>query len=333
MFNHENWNFLQLFAGEGAGGGSAGTGSAGGDGAASGSATGETAADAGQQRLRELGVPENRIRKPRAKKASPLPDGAYRTEQQVQKQPEQVAAAQTTNAQTEQEPSTRMSWEEIKKDPEYNAQIQEIVKQRVKDGDTNRAILETLAPALKALAQEQGLDPENIDYAALAKSITGEYEDKALEMGVSKETVMKLDQQQRTLDQQKMINHMQKLKMQGQVLKETFPGFDLRTELQNPVFARLVSPGVGLSVEDAYHAVHRKEIQAASMQVAAQRTAQQISNAIQSGSRRPDETGSASQAPSVSTFDYRKASPAQRNALKAEIRRAAARGEKIYPGR
>lgn len=333
MFNHENWNFLQMFAGEGAGGGSAGTGSAGGDGAASGSATGETAADAGQQRLRELGVPENKIRKPRAKKASPLPDGAYRTEQQVQKPTEQVAAAETTNAQTEQKPSTRMSWEEVKNDPEYNAQIQEIVKQRVKDGDTNRAILETLAPALKHLAQEQGLDPENIDYAALVKSITGEYEDKALEMGVSKETVMKLDQQQRTLEQQKFQNHIQKLEQQAEGMKVTFPNFDLRAEMQNPVFARLTSPYINMSVEDAYYAVHRKEIQAKSDQVIANKTAQMVSNAIQSGSRRPDESGAASQAPSVSTFDYRKASPAQRNALKAEIRRAAARGEKIYPGR
>ena len=68
------------------------------------------------------------------------------------------------------------------------------------------------------------------------------------------------------------------------------------------------------------------------MQVTAQKTAEKISNAIASGSRRPDESGTSSQAPSVSTFDYRNASRDQREALKKRIREAAARGEKLYPG-
>jgi hypothetical protein len=94
----------------------------------------------------------------------------------------------------------------------------------------------------------------------------------------------------------------------------------------------MTSPNVGISVEDAYYAIHRNEIQTAAMQVTAQKTAQKISNAIQAGSRRPDESGTSSQAPSVSTFDYRTASRDQREALKKRIRDAAARGEKLYPG-
>lgn len=328
MFNQNKWRLLQLFADGGASGASGATG---GDGGAA-AETGDNSADAGQQRLLELGVPKDKIRKPRAKQASTLPEGAYRTQQQLEKPKEQAAAAETTNAQTEQQPPTRMSWEEIMKDPEYNQKMQDTVKARLKDADANKAILDTLAPVIKQLAQEHGLDPEHPDYQALVKSVTGEYEDKALEMGVSKETVMKLDQQQRTLEQQKFQNHIQKLEQQGEAMKAVFPKFDLRTEMQNPTFARLTSPNIGLSVEDAYYAVHRKELQTASMQVAAKQTAKMISNAIQSGSRRPDETGSATQAPSVTTFDYRKASRAQRDELKARIRAAAARGEKIYPG-
>lgn len=328
MFNQNKWRLLQLFADGGASGASGATG---GDGGAA-AATGDNSADAGQQRLLELGVPKDKIRKPRAKQASTLPEGAYRTQQQLEKPKEQAAAAETTNAQTEQQPPTRMSWEEIMKDPEYNQKMQDTVKARLKDADANKAILDTLAPVIKQLAQEHGLDPEHPDYQALVKSVTGEYEDKALEMGVSKETVMKLDQQQRTLEQQKFQNHIQKLEQQGEAMKAVFPKFDLRTEMQNPTFARLTSPNIGLSVEDAYYAVHRKDLQTASMEVAAKQTAKMISNAIQSGSRRPDETGSATQAPSVTTFDYRKASRAQREELKARIRSAAARGEKIYPG-
>jgi hypothetical protein len=118
-----------------------------------------------------------------------------------------------------------------------------------------------------------------------------------------------------------------------EALKRVFPNFDLRTELQNPVFARMTSPNVGVSVEDAYHAVHRKEIMSAGMQVTAQQTAQAISNAIQAGSRRPAENGTSGQSASVTTFDYSRASKAQRDALKREIYAAKARGEKLYPGR
>ena len=225
-----------------------------------------------------------------------------------------------------------MSWEEVKKDPEYNAEINKIVRARLKDAEAAQAAMTTLSPWLKNIATEQGLDPENIDYEALVKSSNGEYDKKALELGVSKETARQMDQQQRTLEQQKFQNHIMQLEQQGQELKATFPGFDLRMEMQNPVFSRLVSPNVGLSVEDAYHAVHRKEIQAASMQVAAQKTAQQISNAIQSGSRRPDESGAGAQAPSVTTFDPRKMSRAEREALKQRIYQASAQGRKLYPG-
>ena len=71
----------------------------------------------------------------------------------------------------------------------------------------------------------------------------------------------------------------------------------------------------------------------ASMEVTAQKVAQKISNDIQAGNRRPHENGTSGQAPSVTTFDYSKASREQREELKRRIRDAAARGEKLYPGR
>ena len=135
----------------------------------------------------------------------------------------------------------------------------------------------------------------DIDYDALAQAISNDesfYEQKALEMGISVETAKKMDQmerdaerQQRTLEQQKFQNHIMKLEQQGEEMKKVFPKFDLRTEMQNPVFARMTSPNVGISVQDAYYAVHRDEIQRASMQVTAQKTAQKISQSIQAGSK------------------------------------------------
>ena len=329
------WLNLQLFAGEG-------TGEGGGE-----AASGENATAAAEQRLRELGVPEAKIRKSASKVASRMPTQSSHT----------VEETNVVTATTEEKPTTeetkdnnvstkRMSWDEIMKDPEYNKEMQAVVRSRLKSEKSAEEALGKMAPAIEVMARKYGLDPGNMDYDALAKAINDDdayYEDKALEMGVSVETAKKVDQMERnnarekalnerSLQEQKIQQHFVKLENQGEELKKVFPNFDLRKELQNPVFARMTAPGVGLSVEDAFYAVHRNEIQAAAMQVTAQKTAEKISNAIQSGSRRPDESGASSQAPSVSTFDYRKASREQREALKKKIRDAAARGEKLYPG-
>ena len=341
------WFWLQLFAGEGAG---ASGGEGGGDGAVSGVNDGVAAE---HQRLLELGVPEEKLRK-RAKRANAkLPEGAVRTapkQAQEQKPQEQVATAKenpTEEKPTENPAPTRMSWDEIMADPEYNKQMQMTVQSRLKSAKQAEEALAKMAPALEVLARKHGLDPNNPDYEALAKAVNDDdayYEDKALELGVSIDAAKRIDQQERdnarkqqeearNLEQQKLRNHFVKLEQQGEALKKVFPNFDLRTELQNPVFARMTSPNVGVSVEDAYHAIHRKEIMSRGMQVTAQQTAQKISNAIQAGSRRPDENGTSGQAASVTTFDYSKASKQQRDALKREIYAAKARGEKLYPGR
>lgn len=346
---HKNkWFWLQLFAGEGGGAGASAGGEGGGDGAVSGVSDG---VDAEHQRLRELGVPEEKLRKRAQRASAKLPEGAVRTApKETAKPQEQVATAEPnpTEDKTEKAAPTRMSWEEIMADPEYNKQMQSVVQSRLKNAKTAEETLSKLAPVIEVVARKYGQDPANVDYDALVKSVNDDdayYEDKALEMGVSLETAKRIDQQERdharqqreearNLEEQKLRNHFMRLEQQGEALKQVFPNFDLRTELQNPVFARMVAPGTGImSVEDAYHAVHRKEIEAAQSQVIAQRTAEKISNAIQAGSRRPDENGTSGQSPSVTTFDYSKASREQREALKREIRAAAARGEKLYPGR
>ena len=341
------WFWLQLFAGEGAGA------SAGGEGGGDGAVSGDNGLAAEDQRLLELGVPEEKLRK-RAKRASAkLPEGAVRTapkEVQEQKPQEQVATAEEnpTEEKTDTPTPARMSWDEIMADPEYNKQMQATVQSRLRSAKNAEENLAKLTPALEVLARKYGQDLDNMDYEALAKAINDEdeyYEDKALELGTTVEAAKHIDQQERgdarqkreearNLEEQQMRNHFVNLEKQGEALKKVFPNFDLRTELQNPAFSRMVAPGKGImSVEDAYKAVHRKELEAAQSQVIAQRTAQNISNAIQAGSRRPDENGISGQSPSVTTFDYSKASKAQRDALKQQIRAAAARGEKLYPGR
>lgn len=328
----DKWLDLQLFAGEGAG-----------DGGGEGAATGENNADAGHQRLLELGVPADKIRKNRAYKLNtPAPKSAEAGQAKAPENQHAQAAAATNPTEEPTGSPARMSWEQIMADPEYNKQMQAVVQSRLKHAKGAEESLGKLTPALELLARKHGQDPANIDYDALAKAISDDesfYEEKALEMGVSVETAKRIDQQERdnarqqrqeamNLEQQKFQQHIVKLEQQGEAMKQVFPNFDLRKELQNPVFARMTSPNVGISVQDAYYAVHRNEIMSAGMQVAAQKTAQKISNSIAAGSRRPNENGTSGQAPSVTTFDYRSMSPEQKKAFKDRIRS----GEKIYPG-
>ena len=334
----KKWLNLQLFAGEGAG-----------DGGGEGAATGESAVDPGQQRLLELGVPADKIRKNRAYKLNAPTAKPAAAEQSVaqEQKPEQAAAADNPTEETKTDSPTRMSWDEIMADPEYNRQMQAVVQSRLRTAKDAEDKLGKLTPALELIARAKGLDPANIDYDALAKAITDDesyYEQKALEMGVSVETAKKIDQQERdtarqerekaiTLEQQKIRQHIVKLEQQGEEMKKLFPNFDLRKEMQNPAFARMLAPDMPITVEQAYNAVHYKELQAAAMQVTAQKTAQKIANDIQAGNRRPNENGTSGQAPSVTTFDYSKASKEQREAFKRELNAAWARGEKLYPGR
>ena len=332
--NKNKWLDLQLFAGEG------------GEGGGEGAATGVEAVDPGQQRLLELGVPADKIRN-RAKKATAkVPEGAVSSPVTDRKPEKQVAAADAPTEVQKPDAPARMSRKEIMDDPEYNKEMQAVIQSRLRSAKGAEEALQKMTPAFEVLARKHGLDPNNIDYEALAKKIDDDeqyYEDKALEMGVSIEEAKKLDQKQRneirqqrqeamTLEQKKIQDHIMGLERQAEELKKVFPKFDLRTELRNPVFARMTAPNSGLSLEDAYYAIHRKELQAAAMHATAQATRQQISNAIQANGRRPQENGTSGQAPSVTHFDYSKASPEQRKQFKAFLEAERAAGRKVYPG-
>lgn len=336
---NEKWLNLQLFAGEGAGaGGEGGEGAATGDNVAN--------ADAGQ-RLRELGVPDSVLRK-RARYAAKAPEPTVKTEEAEPKAAEEKVQDAAAENPTEEKTDTpaRMSWDEIMADPEYNRQMQAVVQSRLKSAKGAEEALAKLTPALELLARKHNLDPTKMDYDALTKAISDDdsyYEDRALQMGTSVETAKKIDQQERdtarqkkaeelSIQEQRIRNHFASLENQALAMQKIVPNFDLQTELKNPAFLRMTSPNVGISVRDAYYAVHHDEMQTAAMQATAKATAQNISNNIQARQRRPDENGISGQAPSATTFDYKNASREQREAFKRDLRARMARGEKVYPG-
>ena len=273
---------------------------------------GETAPDAGEQTLEQLGVPAELI----AKRAKRTP---HRAEPAAPKQEPQRDAAAEQPEKEKPAAQKRMTWDEIMADPEYNRQMQETVRQRLKDSRGAEERLHALDPAMQILAQRYGLK-DAADSKALAKAILEDnsfYEDKAAEMGVEPDVARRIDQMERA--------------EQEAELKKTVPDFDLQKEMQNPTFLRMTAPGSGLRVADVYFALHRQELQEAARKQAAQEAAQKISASVRAGSNRPVENGVSSQAPSTGSIDYAHMTRAQRQALKDEILRAAARGEKIYP--
>lgn len=247
--------------------------------------TGENAAVPGQQRLLDLGVPAGVLEKRAESRGQ---DAAAREGEQ-----------------------RRMSWEEIMADPEYNSRMQAVVRSRLKDARQSQAALEKLTPGLEALARQEAMDPERLDYDALAG---------ALEKKFRQDT-----------QRDRIRSHFEDLQRQAAELRKQFPDFDLSAQLQDPAFLRMTAPGTGISLENAYFALNRDALQSAAMELAAKKTAELISNNIRATGRRPQENGLSAQAPSVSTFDYRNASPRQRADLKKRILEASAQGRKLYP--
>jgi len=336
---------LQLFAGEGAGDGGNGDGAV----------TGVEGADPGHQELLALGVPKDKLPKNVAYRKATAAKTATAEQDDGQKKDEGQSHGAEENTQQEEQGAKRLTWDEIKADPEYKEafqkEMQSMMRSRLRSAKEAEENLAKLMPALEVLARDRGMDMENIDYGKLADAINQDksfYEDGAIERGDSVEAYMEKDQQQRTesrdqraqaksLRDQLFEEHVNKMYQQGEALKKLFPNFDLNKELQNPAFARMTAPGEGImSVEDAYRAVHRKEIEAATAQVTAQMTAQQISNAIQSGSHRPQENGTSGRSSSVITFDYAKASREERAKHDAWVRSELAKGRnprpEDYPG-
>lgn len=223
---------------------------------------------------------------------------------------------------------------------EYNARVQDAISKRFKSSEAVAERQKALTPILEILANKYGIDASDIDKMdldKLGKAIMEDdsyFEAEALEKGVPVETLKALKRMEAENKQMKeaMENRQrqdrnrkayEELVRQSESVKSVYPGFDLKSEMENPNFGRLIAAGV--DARTAYEVVHRDEIQPAMAQHIAQKTAERIANNIQSGARRPAENGANSQNSAVTKTDVTKLTKEDR----AEIARRVARGEKI----
>ena len=308
---------LQLFADGGAG-------AAGGDGGAAAGAEGTATG---------VNVPAAEGRKQK-RRENPLANVKYGIQPDV----EQAAPAKEEAANKDQPEEDFESLIKGKYKADFDARVQGIIRDRFKANSENEDKLAKLQPLLEMLGQKHDVDPTDIDQLV---RIVGDddslYEDEAMQRGVSVETLKNIKRMERenerlkakeeqSIAQQRLHSHFNRLAQQAEQVKQIYGDFDLMTEMKNPAFARLTAPGVGFDVQTAYEMTHYKELRDFAVRQTAQQTAENMSKAIQSGSKRPVENGmSGQQGASIVKTDPNHFTREDR----AEIRRRVARGEKI----
>ena len=314
---------------------------------AMGGGSGETAAPA-QQTAPAEGVnaqPQREGRRPNIFPMVPKADvqRARPARNAARQIPTAPAAGQPQQPMAEQ--AAAETWEDVKKryKAEYGADVKAAVDDRFRNqadlsGRLNSAmqVLASIAPFYGINADDEG----NIDLEKLSHAIQDDnrfYEQSALEKGIPVETekhIRQLEMQEkqrqiearRSLEQERLRSHLVKLREQEAELKQEFPDFDLMAEVQsNPAFARMTGPDGGLTVRQAYMALHGDELMYRRSQAIEERTKQNMSRAIQAGAMRPQENGMTGTGGGLQNIDPAHMTREQR----LEIRRRVKAGDRI----
>ena len=116
---------------------------------------------------------------------------------------------------------------------------------------------------------------------------------------------------------------------EAETVKQDYPDFDLMQEIQNPVFASLISSknqATRLSLKAAYEACHVEEIRQMAARQAAKLAEANTVQSIRAGAHRPKEAGSGTESAVAPTkIDITKLTREQRR----DLERRAERGERI----
>ena len=308
---------LQMFAG-------------GGEGSAAG------AADAGAQ----AGVqPESPAPENKRQKRNPLQNVKY-----GRQLPEQKAEVQQQDAQAQVAAAQTESFDELirgKYKQDFDARVQAIVQDRVRNSKKSDETLSKLQPVLQMLGSQYGIDASDIssiDADAFAQKVLDDrkyYEQEAAEKGIPIDAYMKMKrverendvlrrQGQQYLAEQQKREQFGRLMSQFEDVKQVYPQADFKTEMENPAFWRLFANGV--DARTTYEVIHRDEIQRGAMQYAVQRTKEQVAASMAANSRRPVENGNTATPASITKEDPSTWTAEDRR----EIRRRVQNGERIF---
>ena len=214
-----------------------------------------------------------------------------------QKQVQQVQQPQTPADAQAAADDRRNKWNEIKKEYHdlYGEDVGGAVRDRFKNQSDASKQLNDLQPMLEVLMQKAGAKSVE-DLRDIILNDDSRYEEEAEEKGITVEALKyqkELEAENAKKDQQlqavKDREHAMGLIQQGEEMKQIYPGFDLMAEMQNEQFRHWVSPQVGMSVKQAYDAIHGDELRAQAVAYGMDRTRQQLGQTIQAQQARPGE--------------------------------------------
>ncbi|MBR1731364.1 MAG: hypothetical protein IJ725_02885 [Ruminococcus sp.] len=242
--------------------------------------------------------------------------------------------------------SPRLSFEELLKNEETAKEANAFVKkqfgkrfnERIKSQETE---ISKMREILGFTNLRYNLDPDSETYLddlnAKVQNDAKLFEDEALAAGMDRDAYLKVKQAEQIIaqnkrntaerEQQELINnHILNLRQQEASLKEKYPGFDLETELQNRAFRSLVDPpalgGSGLPVENAYYALHYKEIQKNVASQAVNQATTAVANAVATNKSRPTENVNIKKASTVPVKSFKNMTKEDFDKIRAEFLRS-----------
>lgn len=223
------------------------------------------------------------------------------------------------NLKEETRKGEKPSWEELLEDPEYrrayDRQVQDIIKKRLRERNGSEERLREMEAALAEIGRSLGMEEQAgalPDAAELIERLRRE-RDRGRD-----EALARAERAKAQLDS---------LHSQGEALRRKLPDFQLERELENPDFLRLTAPHTGLSLEDAYYALHHREL----MERISRESRLKAAMAVSSGMARPRELPGG-QGASLSGSDPGKMTRQEREELKKRIYEARAQGRKLPYG-
>ena len=315
---------LQMF-GDGGDGGAAGAGADGGTAQAAESTqaaeirAGDTL-PTGQQASRQVAAAMNRQmkRNPELRKVYGQTPAESKGDQPAE-QPENAEAKTIEDR-----------WAELKKGEFaelYGRDVQNAIQDRFKNAKDAQAALDALEPMLKVFRDRAGVQTNE----ELSKQVLDDdslYEDEANEAGMTVAAYREFKQmrdeltqakarEQESIEQEMVRNHVMKLQQQAEEFKAQFPDFDLMTALKtDESFRKLTSPQVGLSVRDAYFAIHHDELAPQMMAYGMDRAKKQMGQTLQAQQKRPVEGAMRNQGAAQVAVDPKAFTKEQREHIK-----------------
>ena len=217
----------------------------------------------------------------------------------------------------------------------FTERTQSIIDRRFKETKSYEAKLNSQQPIIDMLMSKYNINDG--DMAKLTEAIDKDdayWEEAAEEAGLTVEQYKQVQKLKRENDafkqaQRAALNQQQanaKINMWAQQAKETqavYPDFNLKAELANPEFAKMLQNGI--PVQKAYEVMHIDDLVTGAARTAAQKAEQNTVAKIRSKAARPSENGTSSSSSAIVKNDVSKLTKADR----AEIARRVAKGENI----